>query len=143
MRLEDIEHKASGPVASVELRPGQVIRIPAWMLDSSACAGMKNGSPSCISWPLWRTCTTFLVAQGFRRSFSGDRTVTEEIRDEAVADTWRGRQSEACQLSMPLDTPKLRGLSRVEREAVVGALAGLLLEATADPAEGGNDDACI
>ena len=30
-----------------------------------------------------------------------------------------------------------------EREAVVGALAGLLLEATADPAEGENDDACI
>jgi len=44
---------------------------------------------------------------------------------------------------MPLDTPKLRALSRVEREAVVGALAGLLLEATADPAEGENDDACI
>jgi len=54
-----------------------------------------------------------------------------------------GPTSAPHQLSMPLDTPKLRALSRVEREAVVGALAGLLLEATADPAEGENDDACI
>ena len=54
-----------------------------------------------------------------------------------------GTRSEPCQLSMPLDTPKLRGLSRTEREAAVGALAGLLLEATADPVEGENDDARV
>ena len=57
--------------------------------------------------------------------------------------TMPGPPSEPCQLSMPLDTPKLRGLSRTEREAVVGALAGLLLEAAADPAEGENDDAHV
>ena len=54
-----------------------------------------------------------------------------------------GTQSEPCQLSMPLDTPKLRGLSPMEREAAVGALAGLLLEATADPVERENDDARV
>ena len=54
-----------------------------------------------------------------------------------------GTQSEACQLSMPLDMPKLRGLSRTEREAVVGALAGLLLEASANPVEGDDDDARV
>ena len=54
-----------------------------------------------------------------------------------------GPTGEPHQLSMPLDTPKLRGLSRAERETVVGALAGLLLEAATGPAEGENDDACI
>ena len=39
-----------------------------------------------------------------------------------------GAPGEARQLSMLLDTPALRGLSREERDAVVGALAGLLLE---------------
>ena len=37
--------------------------------------------------------------------------------------------SELCQLSMPLDAAKLRGLSPKQREAVLGALAGLMLEA--------------
>ena len=85
VRLEDIEHKASGPVASVELRPGQVIRIPAWMLDSSVCAGMKMGSPR-VSLAALADLHDLLVAQGFRRPSSGDGTVIEEKHDEAVAD---------------------------------------------------------
>ncbi len=40
---------------------------------------------------------------------------------------------------MLLDTPALRGLNREERDAVVGALAGLLLEA-ADFAVKEDDD---
>ena len=51
--------------------------------------------------------------------------------------------SESRQLSMPLDTPKLRGLSQTEREAVIVALAGLLLEAAAGHAEGETDDARV
>ena len=43
------------------------------------------------------------------------------------------------QLSMVLDAPALRGLSREERDAVVGALAGLLMEA-ADFAVKEDDD---
>ena len=43
------------------------------------------------------------------------------------------------QLSMLLDTWALRGLNREERDAVVGALAELLLEA-ADFAVKGDDD---
>ena len=54
-----------------------------------------------------------------------------------------GPPSEPRQLSMSLDTPKLRGLSQMEREAVVVALAGLLLEAAANPAEEENDDARV
>ena len=40
-----------------------------------------------------------------------------------------GPPGEARQVGMLVDTPALRGLNREERDAVVGALAGLLLEA--------------
>ena len=50
-----------------------------------------------------------------------------------------GPRSEARQLSMPLDALTLRGLNRTERDGVVGALAGLLLEA-ADVAVMEDDD---
>ena len=49
---------------------------------------------------------------------------------------------EPRQLSMALDAPTLRGLSPSERDAVLGALAGLLLEAS-DIAERGDDDAHV
>ena len=50
-----------------------------------------------------------------------------------------GAPGEARQLSMLLDTPALRGLNREERDAVVDALSGLLLEA-ADFAVKEDDD---
>ena len=49
--------------------------------------------------------------------------------------------SDPHQLSMPLDAPKLRGLSPSERGEVLGALATLLLQA-ADAEGEGSDDAC-
>ena len=52
------------------------------------------------------------------------------------------KTSEPRQLNMPLDAPKLRGLSRKERDAVLGALAGLLLEA-ADVVVREDDDAGV
>ena len=52
------------------------------------------------------------------------------------------KTSEPCQLNMPLDAPKLRRLSRKERDAVLGALAGLLLEA-ADVVVREDDDAGV
>ena len=53
-----------------------------------------------------------------------------------------GLQSEPCQLSMTLDAPKLRGMSRKERNAVLNALAGVLLQAADVPARE-DDDADI
>lgn len=52
-----------------------------------------------------------------------------------------GPRGDPPQLSIPLDAPKLRGLSTSERDEVLGALAGLLLEA-ADAEVEGSDDAC-
>lgn len=46
-------------------------------------------------------------------------------------------RGEPHQLSMPLDAPKLRGLSPSERSEVLGELAQLLLEAVE-----GSDHAC-
>ena len=46
------------------------------------------------------------------------------------------------QLNMALDAPKLRGLSQTQRDAVLGALAGLFLEAT-DTAVWEDDDALV
>ena len=46
-------------------------------------------------------------------------------------------RGEPHQLSIPLDAPKLRGLSPSERSEVLGELAQLLLEAVE-----GSDDAC-
>lgn len=50
--------------------------------------------------------------------------------------------AEPRQLSMVLDAPKLRGLSPSERDALLGALAGLLLEASGIP-EREDDDAHV
>lgn len=49
------------------------------------------------------------------------------------------RTTELQQLSMALDAPKLRGLSPTERGAVLGALAGLLLEASNNTAREDDD----
>ena len=46
---------------------------------------------------------------------------------------------EPRQLGMPLDAPTLRGLNPEERDAVVSALAGLLLEAAAAPVKEDDD----
>ena len=56
--------------------------------------------------------------------------------------TLPARRTEPRQLSMALDAQKLRGLSPSERDAVLGALVGLLLEASHTPARE-NDDARV
>ena len=50
--------------------------------------------------------------------------------------------TDPCQLTLVLDGRKLRGLQKEQRDAVLGALVGLLLEA-ADIAEREEDDARI
>ena len=49
------------------------------------------------------------------------------------------RTTEPRQLSMALDAPKLRGLSPSERDAVLGAFVGLLLEASNNSAREDDD----
>lgn len=54
----------------------------------------------------------------------------------------RTSPAEPQQLEIPLDAPKLRELNADQRTAVLGALAGLLLEA-ADTVERGDDDESV
>ena len=39
------ERRAGGEVVHVEVAPGVVIVVAAWMLDPAACAGMALGAP--------------------------------------------------------------------------------------------------
>ena len=71
-------------MASVEVRPGLVIKIAAWMLDPAACAGMEIGAPR-ASLAALSELHDLLVAQGFRRSSLVDRAVIEEKAGEVLA----------------------------------------------------------
>jgi len=42
---EYVERRAGGDVVHVEVAPGVVIAVAAWMLDPAACAGMALGAP--------------------------------------------------------------------------------------------------
>ena len=50
----------------LELEPGVVIKVPVWMLDPAACAGMELGTPW-VSLAALAEFHELLVAQGFIR----------------------------------------------------------------------------
>lgn len=81
-----MEYRADGPVARVEVHPGEIIRLPAWMLDPVACTGMAMGEPQ-ASLTALVALHDLLAEQGLRRTSHGDLVVTEEERGEAVANT--------------------------------------------------------
>ena len=70
LRVEGIEHRADGSVASVEVQPGLIVKIAAWMLDPAGCAGMEIGTPR-ASLAALSALHDLLVARGLRRTFSG------------------------------------------------------------------------
>src|SRR5437660_10787393 len=45
LRRQYVERRAGGDVVHVEVTPGVVIVVAAWMLDPVACAGMSLGAP--------------------------------------------------------------------------------------------------
>ena len=86
VRLEGIEQRAAGSIASVEVQPGLMIKISAWMLDPASCAGMEIGAPR-ASLAALAALHDLLVGQELRRSSSDDRNVSGETRDEVFACT--------------------------------------------------------
>ena len=40
-----VEHRDDSPVVHVEMAPGIVTIVPAWMLDPAICAGLEIGMP--------------------------------------------------------------------------------------------------
>ncbi len=45
VRVRDCEQRNKGPVVHVEVSPGMITTIAAWMLDPIVCAGMEAGQP--------------------------------------------------------------------------------------------------
>lgn len=45
LRRQYGEHRATGVVVHVEVEPGVVLVVAAWMLDAASCSGMGLGEP--------------------------------------------------------------------------------------------------
>ena len=84
--LEAIEQRADGFLASVEVEPELIIKIPTWMLDPASCAGMEIGAPRASRAAL-AALHKLLVDQGFRQSSPDDGTVSGEELDDVFACT--------------------------------------------------------
>jgi len=78
VRQQYSEQRAGGRVVHVEVAPGVVIVLAAWMLDPAACAGMEIGALIDLH--------RLLVERGFRRSSRGDPRIVKEEQNEQFAE---------------------------------------------------------
>jgi hypothetical protein len=78
-----IERRAGGDVVHVEVGPGVVIVVAAWMLDPAACAGMSLGAPR-VTLAALAELDQLLTERGFRRSSRDDPTIVQEERHEEL-----------------------------------------------------------
>jgi hypothetical protein len=83
LQRQYIEHRATGDVVHVQVEPGVVVVVAAWMLDAAACSGMELGEPR-ASLAALTELHHFLCALGFRPSSCGvSHTVYEEQDDQS------------------------------------------------------------
>ena len=131
------ERRASGELVHVELTPGAVTILPAWKLDAVYCAGLKVGAPQ-VSLAALCSLHELLIACESRLVSADGNIVTQEAQDGSAvtARTKDGACSQATQLltaprqlDLVLDDVRFRGMTPAERQAVLRALARLLLEA--------------
>jgi hypothetical protein len=85
VRIQWADNRASGRFVHVEVLPGVVTVVPAWMLDASACTGTKIGAPR-ASLQALQALDDLLKRRGFRRSCSGDIAAREEQPDAGCTD---------------------------------------------------------
>ena len=71
VRIERTDNRKAGRFVHVEVLPGVVTVVAAWMLDASACIGMEIGAPR-VSLAALHDLDDLLKRRGFRRSCSGD-----------------------------------------------------------------------
>lgn len=136
VRPQYSEHRANGDVLHVEHSPGGVTVVAAWMLDPIACIGMEIGAPRVAASAL-ADLHQLLIAFGFRRdSWGGShvarRTVMKPAKQESL--------SKSHQLTIALDSARLREMCPAERKEAIALLAGLLMEAAGVPAGRSGDD---
>jgi len=84
VRRQYIERRNDGEVVHVEVAPGVVIVVAAWMLDHVACAGMELGAPR-VTLSALAELHQLLIEYGFRRSSSDGPTIVHEERHENPA----------------------------------------------------------
>jgi len=119
----------------VETMPG----VAAWMLDPVACAGMATIVSPRVAVSALLDLHHLLIARGFRRSSRDDPIIVQEEQHEEPA-TPALPFAVPRQLSMVLDSGRLRGMSPSERKAALARLAGLLLEAAGAAVRESDDD---
>jgi hypothetical protein len=76
VRRQYAERRAGGEVAHVEVAPGVVIVVAAWILDPAACAGMAIGAPR-VTVSALADLHQLLIEHGFRRSSPDDPTIPQ------------------------------------------------------------------
>jgi hypothetical protein len=85
VRIERADNRKAGRFVHVEVLPGVVTVVAAWMLDASACVGMEIGAPR-ASLAALQDLDDLLKRRGLRRSCSGDIAAREEQPDARPAD---------------------------------------------------------
>lgn len=120
----------------MELTPRAVTILPAWKLDAIYCAGLKIGTPQ-VSLAALRTLRELLIACESRLVSADGNIVTQEEQDGSAVTT-RTKDGACLQTHSPdgttparlvLDDVRLRAMTPAERQAVLRAMARLLLEA--------------
>src|SRR4051794_33627936 len=81
VRRQYLERCVGGEVVHVEVAPGVVIVVAAWMLDPAACAGMVLGTPR-VTISTLAELHQLLVEHGFRRSSPGGPMTIREEQNE-------------------------------------------------------------
>src|SRR5229473_1583389 len=94
VRRQYVERRAGVEVVHVEVTPGVVIVVAAWMLDPVACAGMGFGAPR-VAVSALVELHHLLIEGGFRRSSGDDPTIVQGEQDEKPADTGAATRSPA------------------------------------------------
>lgn len=80
VRRQYSQRRANGEVVHVEVGPGVVIVVAAWMLNAAACARMGLGAPRASADAL-AELHLLLLQRGLRRSCAGVRHTCEERHD--------------------------------------------------------------
>lgn len=84
LRLHYSENRKKGVFVHVEVMPGVVTAIAAWMLDPACCAGMELGTPR-VSLPALMDLDDLLQRRGMRRTCLGEPNLVEEHQDARSA----------------------------------------------------------
>ena len=80
VRIERADNRKAGRFVHVEVLPGVVRVVAAWMLDAPACVGMEIGAPR-VSLAALHDLDDLLKRRGMRRSCSGDIATRQEQPD--------------------------------------------------------------